>query len=462
MTRFSRPKVIPGGRRLLALAPLLIALAIASSCRTRPADESRYGLDERPVAAPRLRMPASASGSLPRLLSQTGAFTDTARLTPGDALIPYDIVFPFWSDGAQKSRWIAVPAQPIGFSATGEWSFPPGTVLVKHFGLPVDDRDPSVTRRLETRLLVVGEGGVYGVVYRWREDGSDAELLDTSMSEDIPIKTVDGGTRTQTWYYPSREDCLTCHNAEAGGVLGVKTRQMNRTLTFSATGVTDNQLRAWDHAGLFEPGFDESEIAAFDVLARPEDTSRSLTDRARSYIDANCSQCHRPGVATAYFDARYDTPLEDQGLIDGPVVIDQGIDRARVISPHDIWRSIAFRRISSLGDIKMPPLAHQAVDPDGVRLLGDWIRSLPGPDVLAPPTISPEGGNYPGPLTVSIAAEEPGAEIRYTLDGSAPGASDPLYDQPIELTGPTVLRARAFKQGYTRSITVQQVFIVRQ
>jgi Chitobiase/beta-hexosaminidase C-terminal domain len=46
------------------------------------------------------------------------------------------------------------------------------------------------------------------------------------------------------------------------------------------------------------------------------------------------------------------------------------------------------------------------------------------------------------------------------LDGSVPGTSDMLYEKPIRLSGPAVLRARAFKQGFTRSITAQEVFII--
>ena len=41
-----------------------------------------------------------------------------------------------------------------------------------------------------------------------------------------------------------------------------------------------------------------------------------------------------------------------------------------------------------------------------------------------------------------------------------PDESDPRYENPIKLTGPTIVRARAFKDGYTRSIVSQQVFIV--
>jgi hypothetical protein len=164
----------------------------------------------------------------------------------------------------------------------------------------------------------------------------------------------------------------------------------------------------------------------------------------------------------AYFDARFDTPLAQQGLINGPVLIDQGVDRPRVISPHDIWRSIAFMRMNTIGDIRMPPIARETIDQGGVALLRQWILSLPGRSVLDPPVITPEGGAYTGPLQVSLRDDDPDAEIRYTLDGSAPDLSDLHYQGPIDLTGPVVLRARAFKDGFTRSITAQEVFIVNK
>jgi len=63
---------------------------------------------------------------------------------------------------------------------------------------------------------------------------------------------------------------------------------------------------------------------------------------------------------------------------------------------------------------------------------------------------------------VSLNDTEPGADIRYTLDGTAPTASDMRYEKPIQITGPTVVRARAFKDGFTRSIAAQAVFVVGQ
>jgi hypothetical protein len=408
-------------------------------------------------------MPSQANGPIPKLLSHTGAFKDVRTLTPVESLIPYDLNVPFWSDGATKSRWISVPNQngyagKIKFSSTGEWQFPPGTVFVKHFEMPIDDTRAEVHRRLETRLLVLDStGGVYGVTYKWRPDNSDAELLNTNLTETIPIQTA-SGIRTQQWYYPSREDCRTCHTRLAGGVLGVKTRQLNRDLAYPS-GVTDNQLRAWNHIGFFDSHFDEAALPGYPRLAKSDDPSRTLEDRARSYLDANCSHCHRPNGTVASFDARYDTPLAEQNLIKGPVLIDEGIDNASIIAPNDIWRSIALVRMRTLEGFKMPPLAHQVLDRNGIDLTERWVRSVPGRQVLAPPSISPSGGNY-GKLIEVTLNQEQGATIHYTVDGSAPTSSDPVYDKPIKLTGPTVLRARAFKPSFTKSITVQQTFII--
>jgi len=55
---------------------------------------------------------------------------------------------------------------------------------------------------------------------------------------------------------------------------------------------------------------------------------------------------------------------------------------------------------------------------------------------------------------------EAGVAIHFTLDGSVPTASDPIYKKPITVSGPTVFRAKAFKPGFTQSITAQEVFII--
>jgi hypothetical protein len=59
-----------------------------------------------------------------------------------------------------------------------------------------------------------------------------------------------------------------------------------------------------------------------------------------------------------------------------------------------------------------------------------------------------------------LQESEPGADIRYTLDGSVPGTSDKRYEKPITLTDAAIVRARAYKEGFTRSITAQEAFSV--
>jgi uncharacterized repeat protein (TIGR03806 family) len=406
-------------------------------------------------------MPDTAGGSIPRLLSQTGAFESVKQLETAKTLLPYDLVLAFWSDGAAKTRAVAIPEGKVAFSATGDWKFPPGTVFVKTFELPTDTTQPQVKRRLETRLLVIDRNGApYGVTYKWRDDLSDADLVAAEgLHEDVTVRDAKGGTRVQSWYYPSRADCLVCHNDHTTGTLGPKARQMNRDVRYP-DGVTENQLRRWNRLGLFDTALKDGDIASLPTLARPDDTSRSVEDRARSWLDANCGHCHRPGGTVANFDARYETPLAEQHLVDGPVLIDQNVDRARVISPHDPWRSVALMRVNTNGEIRMPPLARNTIDTQGTELLRNWIASLPGRDVLSPPSLTPAGGSFDHAVSVTLTSSEPGTEIHYTLDGSVPGPKDARYEAPIKIEGPITLRARAYKDGFTRSVIAQQTYLV--
>ena len=313
---------------------------------------------------------------LPKRLSQTGTFADLAGLQPADFLIPYSVNSPLWSDGAVKTRWFALPTNSvISFSPSGEWTFPGGTVFVKNFDLPVDDVNPKILRRLETRLLVCDTNGyVYGASYKWRADNRDADLVATGITEPIEIKTATG-TRTQRWFYPGRQDCLTCHTPQSGGVLGLKTRQLNGDFKYP-NGVTGNQLRTLGHLGIFDAAFDERKIFHYPRLVNITNTAAALELRVRSYLDANCAQCHRPGGAGAFFDTRFDTPLKKQSLINGPVANQLGIIGARIIIPGDTNKSILFRRVSITGEGQMPPLARNLVDDKAAAVIGKWISTL--------------------------------------------------------------------------------------
>jgi uncharacterized repeat protein (TIGR03806 family) len=325
----------------------------------KPPDALRVGLSPR---------------DLPRLLSDTGVFRSLRDLAPAAGLLPYDVNAPLWSDGAAKRRWIALPRETrIGFSERGAWKFPPGTVFVKHFEMP--SGEGRAARRLETRLLVVDRrGSGYGVTYRWRADGSDAELLTEGQTEEVER---DG--RKQTWSYPSRSDCLVCHTTTAGFVLGVNTRQLNHPLTDSDAKATGNLLREWNRLGLFQPALRDEAIPRLDRLAAITDKGATLEHRVRSYLDANCAQCHRPGGTRGDFDARFETPPARQKLVNAPLLSsDFGVAGVKVVAPGAPERSMVYLRMKRRQDVfNMPPLASHEADPVAVEVVRDWIKGLP-------------------------------------------------------------------------------------
>ena len=184
---------------------------------------------------------------------------------------------------------------------------------------------------------------------------SDADLVTTGITEDIPIKTATG-TRTQHWFYPGRQDCLTCHTPASGGVLGVKTPPAQRRFQISQRRHRQPASRLESHRP-FRRAARRRQNSALHRLVAVTNTAAPLELRVRSYLDANCAQCHRPGGVEAFFDARFDTPLKQQSLINGPVANPLGISGAKIIVPGDMSKSILFHRVSIVGNGQMPPLA---------------------------------------------------------------------------------------------------------
>ena len=63
---------------------------------------------------------------------------------------------------------------------------------------------------------------------------------------------------------------------------------------------------------------------------------------------------------------------------------------------------------------------------------------------LLAPIIDPPCATFTRSANVTITSQFPGAQIRYTTDGSAPTSSSTLYGNPIRLSDTTHLRARVF------------------
>src|SRR5262249_43732740 len=106
--------------------------------------------------------------------------------------------------------------------------------------------------------------------------------------------------------------------------------------------------------------------------------------RVRSYLDSNCSQCHRPGGVQAFWDARFDTPLANQNIINGSVANALAGPGSKVVAPQDLARSGAYFRLDGVGASQMPPLARNRIDVAAVALFVDWIKNLPQSSTALP------------------------------------------------------------------------------
>ncbi len=280
---------------------------------------------------------------------------------PAPGLIPYDVNSPLWSDGAAKERYLALPdGKQIHVADDGHWELPIGTVLMKNFSMG--------DRRVETRLFMHHPDGSWGgYSYEWDDAQTDATLLPANKSRQVG---------NQTWYYPSRAECVRCHTSAAGFSLGLETGQLNRDLTYAATGRTSNQLTTFDHLGLLEAPLP----SAAETQARyPAPTgSDPLELRARAYLHANCSFCHRPNsTGQGPADFRFSTSLAQVGVCNvAPQEGDLGITNARLLAPGEPARSILSVRMHSLGVSRMPPLGTRAEDTAGASVVDAWISSL--------------------------------------------------------------------------------------
>ena len=74
---------------------------------------------------------------------------------------------------------------------------------------------------------------------------------------------------------------------------------------------------------------------------------------------------------------------------------------------------------------------------------------------IAAPTFNPNGGGFLTTLSVVITSATENAEVRYTIDGSDPTATSTLYENPIELSATTTIKAAAFQGEYVSAIVTK-------
>ncbi len=302
---------------------------------------------------------APADG-FPQKLSETGCFDadDPTRPLPG--LIPYTVNVPLWSDGAAKERYLAIPdGTTIGVDPeSGDWDLPNGTVLVKTFTIG--------GQRIETRLLVRhDDGGWAGYTYEWDDEEIDATLLASSKAR--PVGSL-------TWGYPSRAECLQCHTEAAGRSLGLESAQLNRDFVYVSTNREANQIDTLIHIGMFGGTLPSKEFRYSSIHGND-----TVEKRARSYLHANCSNCHRPGgTGQGGADLRAATAFGEMEVCNvDPQEGDLDIDGAKLLAPGEPDLSLLLERMKRLDSNRMPDIGTGVPDEDAIDVIEHWIETIP-------------------------------------------------------------------------------------
>ena len=298
--------------------------------------------------------------------------------------------------------------------------------MVKTFSLDRVEGNPPTRRRIETRLLTKQLGQWAGYSYLWNDGQTDAMLVKAAGEDrDYTIRdaAAPGGSRTQTWHYPSRTECMTCHSRAANFVLGLSTVQLNRDAD-DGHGGRCNQLQRLERLGLLQvdymaqakegarrewmaEGKSAKEIdalmerrfatrdqrepvpstllpfnpAQLPRLADPYDAKADLNSRARSYLHANCAICHvEAGGGNARLDLDIDVHPYRTHLFEPPQHDSFGLAGARVIAAGHPESSVLLHRIGLRGLGQMPPLATSQPDARAIEMLRQWIAQVKQPE----------------------------------------------------------------------------------
>jgi putative heme-binding domain-containing protein len=340
---------------------------------------------------------AGGHTTFPRKLSETGLFTSTAAQELAPGVIPFSINAEQWADHATAERLVALPGtstvrvydKPVPIPETffsGRHFFPKDGVLARTLTLEMERGNPQSRRRLETQMLHFDGTAWHGYTYQWNEEQTDATLVPASGLDRTVVVTdaqAPGGKRKQTWHFPSRNECLTCHNPWAGFGLAFTVAQLDKEQRYGP--VVADQLETLHHIGIITAADEMTSKSLAErtppwaKLSNPYDSRGEVNERARSYLHVNCAHCHQFGAGgTADLQLRFDVPLEETKTREvRPVQGTFEIANAQILCPGDPYRSVLFYRISKLGRGRMPHIGSEMVDERGVQLIHDWIRQLP-------------------------------------------------------------------------------------
>ncbi|MGO9127440.1 MAG: SO2930 family diheme c-type cytochrome [Terriglobales bacterium] len=317
----------------------------------------------------------------PTKLSKWRLFTlRSGVLTPNKGVVPYDLNTPLFSDYASKYRFVWMPPGTAAqYRDDAPFDFPIGTVLAKTFAFPVDGPPIEKEKLIETRLLVHAASGWTPLLYLWDAKQQDATLQ--LVPDPVPVKWTDAAGHRHEFNYviPNANECHECHdNQKVLLPIGPKARNLNKEYAYAEG--SENQLAHWARIGYLQ-GLPTPE--ARPRAAKWDDPATgSLADRAAAYLDNNCAHCHQPGGRAGYTGVDFrltQNQLASRGLCKSPNSAGEvGALRYDLVPGRPDESILIYRLESTAPKTSMPALSRDVVHLEGVKLLREWIASLPG------------------------------------------------------------------------------------
>ena len=302
---------------------------------------------------------------------------------PAYGVLPYEPISSLFTDYAVKERFVWVPlGEKASFDQNNKsLDFPTGSALIKIFYynnvLP-----ENTTRIIETRVMVKTQNGWDFAEYVWNDAQTEAFLETTEDGGYTEVNWLQEGQQKFVNYrIPAKQQCVICHTNDFETVpLGIKPQNINSFLTYDDG--PSNQLQKLIDFGYLEDALPENITTVVDWT----DASKSLDQRAKSYLDINCANCHIDGGQGDYRSIRLgytDTLNNDENAgvcVDGdtPIPVGGGTFITKLIAPEDSENSIIYYRMSVTGDeaYKMPQFGQSLVHTEALQLMEDWINSI--------------------------------------------------------------------------------------
>ena len=176
-----------------------------------------------------------------------------------------------------------------------------------------------------------------------------------------------------------------------------------------------------------------------------------------------------PGMNDYYFAGRPAT-VAVFGIVE---ISEYDITQSVPVEGSTVWANntnglLAFNDgtdISASGYTKLNAYVYETFDPNGAKIFFNvpFIVTQTAETVtqVATPAATPGAGAVASGTKVSLATTTAGATIHYTIDGTAPTMSSPVYDgTEIEITAPVTIKAIAVKEGMAGSALLTAAYTI--